>query len=99
MAQWLTNPTRNHEFADSIPSLAQWVEDLALLGLWCRSSATAPIQARAQEPPYATGAALEKTKRQKKKAVQTWRERNSLPTTVGLMHKVGFSSESFPIID
>ena len=30
MAQWLTNPTRNHEVEGSIPGLAQWVEDLAL---------------------------------------------------------------------
>ena len=30
VVQWLTNPTRNHEVADSIPALAQWVEDLAL---------------------------------------------------------------------
>ena len=29
MAQWLTNPTRNHEVAGSIPGLAQ-VKDLAL---------------------------------------------------------------------
>ena len=30
MAQWLTNPTRNHEVVGSIPGLAQWAKDLAL---------------------------------------------------------------------
>ena len=37
--------------------------DPELLWLWHRSVATAPIRPLAWEPPYAKGAALEKTKK------------------------------------
>ena len=41
--------------------------DPALLWLWYRLVATAPIRPLAGEPPYAAAVALEKTKRQKDK--------------------------------
>ena len=40
--------------------------DPELLWLWCRPTAVAPIRPLAQEPPYAAGAALEKTEREKR---------------------------------
>ena len=62
MAQWLTNLTGDHEVVGLIPGLTQWVKDAALLWLWCRPAATAPIRPLAWEPPYAVGAALKSQK-------------------------------------
>ena len=83
MAHWLMNPTRNHEDTGSIPGLTRGVKDpaltqakllgcrcgldLALLWLWLRPAATAPIR------PPSLGASIcltcgpKRAKRQKKK--------------------------------
>ena len=67
--------------ADSIPGLAQWVKgsrvavscgcrrglDVALLWLWCRPAAAAPIRPLAWEPPYAVGVALNRQNKQTNK--------------------------------
>ena len=37
VAQRVKNLTSVHEDVGSIPGLTQWVKDLVLLGLWCRS--------------------------------------------------------------
>ena len=41
--------------------------DMALLWLWHRPAATAPIRSLAWEPPYAAGAALKGQKTEKKR--------------------------------
>ena len=80
MTQWLMNPTRNHGVAGLIPSLAQWVEDLALpwAVVWVADMAriwrcggcgvaTDPIRPLAWEPPYASGAVPRKRQKDQKK--------------------------------
>ena len=41
--------------------------DLALMWLWCRPAAVAPVRLLAWEPPYAEGAVQKKKKAKKKK--------------------------------
>ena len=73
-----TNLTRNHEVSGLIRGLAQWVKDpgvavavvlghrcgsdLALLWLWRRLAATAPIGPLAWESPYTAVSALKRPK-------------------------------------
>ena len=75
MAQWLANPTRNHEVSGSIPGLAQRIKNPVLLWLWCRPVAMALIRPLAWEPPNATGVAQEmekdKTNKQTNKPQKT----------------------------
>ena len=60
-----TNLSRNNEVEGLIPGLTQWVKDLALLWLWRRPTATAPVRPLAWEPPCALRAALKRQKPKK----------------------------------
>ena len=46
----------------------QTCSDPALLWLWCRPAATAPIRLLAWEPPYAVGVALKRYQRKEKES-------------------------------
>ena len=71
MAQQVKNPTVSVRMLKDLALLQAVVlsriysSDLALLWLWCRLAAAAPIRPLTWKPPYATGVAI-KSKRERK---------------------------------
>ena len=61
--------------------------DLALLWLWCKPSATAPIQPLAWEFPYAAGMSLKRQKKKKKKK----KKKATIPNARQAAEEVRFS--------
>ena len=64
----------DNEVVGSIPGLAHWVKDLALLWLWCKLAATALIRPLAWELLYATCVALKIQKKKERKKEKTLRQ-------------------------
>ena len=62
--------TSNGKDEDLIPGLAQWVKDPVLLWPWCRPAAAAQIGSLAWELSQATGAALKRREKKKKKEMK-----------------------------
>ena len=80
------NPTSIHEDAGSIPGPTRCVKDLALLWLWRRPAAVAPIWPLAQELPYAADATPPKKIEKRKMNIYTkeeqiqWHKKQTLVT-------------------
>ena len=70
--------------------------DPALLWLWHRLMATAPVRPLAWEPPYAAGVALEKDtkKKTKKKRKEIFHDHSSPPSRGLPIHVVTYSVDS-----